>query len=117
MAYINQDKKKELTPTIKAICKKHGIKATLSVRHHSTLSINIKSGPIDFGGDCIQVNNYHYENMYSDRPEALAFLREVIPAMNVGNFDKSDIMTDYFHVGWYIDVNVGRYDKPYQLTA
>jgi hypothetical protein len=36
--------------------------------------------------------------------------------MNAGNWDKSDIQTDYFDVGWYIDVNVGRWDKPYALV-
>ena len=44
---------------------------------------------------------------------SLAFLSEVIPAMNEGNHDNSDIMTDYFDVGWYISVNIGRWDKPY----
>ena len=52
-----------------------------------------------------------------DNPKALAFLSEVIPAMNVGNFDNSDPMTDYFHVGWYVDVNLGRWDKPYVYTS
>ena len=31
--------------------------------------------------------------------------------MNVGNHDNSDPMTDYFDVGWYISVNLGRWDK------
>ena len=35
--------------------------------------------------------------------------------MNAENFDKSDPMTDYFHVGYYISVNIGSYDKPYEL--
>ena len=41
MAYMNQEKKKELAPLIKSICKKHGIKATLGVRHYSELVLNI----------------------------------------------------------------------------
>ena len=48
MAYMSQDKKKELAPLIKKVCKKYGVKATLSVRHHSTLVLNIKSGGVDF---------------------------------------------------------------------
>jgi len=26
-------------------------------------------------------------------------------------------MTDYFHVGHYVEINVGRWDKDYQLTG
>ena len=28
-------------------------------------------------------------------------------------FDESDITTDYFHIAWYIDINVGTYKKGY----
>ena len=45
------------------------------------------------------------------------FLSEVIPAMNNGNHDNSDIQTDYFDVGWYIDVNIGKWNKPYTVES
>ena len=136
MAYCSQELKAKLAPTIKAICKKYGVKATLSVHNHSTLCLNIKSGKIDFIGninkvcgndhyqvargftpvkDYADVNPYHYKSHFDGK--ALKFLQEVIPAMNRGNHDNSDIMTDYFDVGWYIDVNIGRWNKPYELTA
>jgi len=115
MAYMNQEKKKELAPTIKEICKKHGIKATLGVKDYSTLKLNVKSGTIDFGTDSI--NEYWYEEHFADNKKALAFLSEVIPAMNNGNHNNSDIQTDYFDVGWYIGVKLGKYtDKPYIVT-
>ena len=31
-------------------------------------------------------------------------------------FDKSDAMTDYFHTAYYFHLNIGRWDKPYQLV-
>lgn len=128
MAYVSQDLKKSLSPAIKAVCKKYGIKATLAVRDHMTLVLNVNSGKIDFIGDFsdttqarqnaekfgIQVNTYHYENHFSGA--AKKFLSEVIPAMNKGNYDNSDLMTDYFDRGWYIDVNIGKWEKPYQYT-
>jgi hypothetical protein len=40
----------------------------------------------------------------------------VIDAMNDGNHDNSDIQSDYFDVGWYTHINVGRWNKPYLLT-
>jgi hypothetical protein len=137
MAYMSQDKKASLAPAIKAICKKYGIKASLAVRHHSGLVLNIKEGPIDFignsnavcGADFYQVargfvpnedgyesvNPYHYEKHYDG--QALKFLQEVIPAMLVGNHDNSDSMIDYFDVGWYIYINIGQWDKPYKVVA
>ena len=117
MAYMSQERKTQLAPAIKAICKKHGIKATLSVNNHSSLVLTIKSGSIDFGRDNSQVNTYWYHDHYADRPAALAFLSEVIPAMNIGNHDRSDIQTDYFDVGWYVNVNIGRWNKPYVYEA
>lgn len=125
MAYVSQELKAKLAPTIKAICAKYGVKATLSVRNHMVLCLNIKSGKIDFIGDYqradgpydgkyIQVNTYWYKDHFGG--EAYHFLSEIIPAMNAGNHDNSDIQVDYFDVGWYIDVNVGRWNKPYELT-
>jgi hypothetical protein len=37
--------------------------------------------------------------------------------MNDGNWDKSDIQSDYFNVGWYVDVNIGKWNKPYVREA
>lgn len=115
MAYIGQEKKKELAPRIKHVLKKHGMKGTLSIDNYSSLRLTLQSGSIDFGTDSI--NEYWYKDHFADNPKALSFLSEVIPAMNVGNFDNSDPMTDYFHVGWYVDVNLGRWDKPYVYTG
>jgi hypothetical protein len=122
MAYVSQELKSKLAPKIKAICKKYGVKASLAVRNHSTLVLNLKSGKIDFISDYgnsddarkfgIQVNPYWYKDHFVGKSKA--FLSEVIPAMNDGNWDKSDIQTDYFNVGWYIDVNIGKWNKPYQ---
>ena len=134
MAYMSQERKAEIAPVIKAICKKYGVKASLAVRHHSTLILNVKQGSIDFiknfnetvdlrpGGfrngnpaeKSIQVNTYWYHEHFSGK--AKKFLEEVIQAMHNGNHDNSDAQIDYFDVGWYIDVNIGKWDKPYALV-
>ena len=133
MAYMSQDKKAKIAPVVKAILKKYGVKGTLSVRHHSTLVLNIKSGSIDFIKNCnevcgkdhyqvsrgfqpikdghISVNPYHYKSHFSGR--ALKCINELLVAMNAGNHDNSEPQTDYFDVGWYVDVNIGKWDKPY----
>ena len=135
MAYMSQENKAKIAPVIKAICKKFGVKASLAVRHHSTLVLNIKSGSIDFIGnfnktveaqpggfrngsaaeDSLQVNPYWFHEHFDG--VAKEFMTEVFEAMNTGNWDKSDIQTDYFNVGWYVDVNVGKWNTPYVLEG
>ena len=127
MAYISQEQKKAIEPKIKEINKKYGIKARLGIRHHSSLVLNISSGKIDFiknynenttdsqKEESIQVNQYYFKEHFSG--EARDYLREVIEVMNTDNYDNSDSQTDYFDVGHYIDVNVGKWDKPYEVTA
>ena len=134
MAYVSQELKAKIAPQVKAICKKYGVKATLAVRHHSSLVLNVRQGSIDFIGNynktvdarpggfrngspaekSIQVNTYWYHEQFSGR--AKAFLSEVLAVMNQGNHDRSDIQTDYFDVGWYVDVNIGQWNKPYALV-
>jgi hypothetical protein len=129
MAYMSQERKAQIAPKIKEICRQYGVKATLAVRHHMTLVLNIKQGPIDFVGnfnrvmhrkeaqqinrDYIDVNTHWYHEHFDG--VAKEFLTKVISAMNTGNHDRSDIQTDYFDVGWYIDVNIGKWNAPYAL--
>jgi hypothetical protein len=119
MAYVSQKDKAELAPAIKKVLSKYGMKGSISIRHHSTLQVTLQSGSIDFGeythGDgYIQVNVYHIERHYKGK--AQKFLTELLAAMKgPGWFDKSDSMTDYFHVKHYCDINVGKWNKPYFL--
>ena len=133
MAYVSQEMKAKIAPVVKKICAKYGVKATLAVRNHSTLILNIKSSKIDFiansnrvcGNDHYQmsrgfkpntsgyddVNTYHYKSHYDGK--ALEFLKEIIPALQGPDYyDESDPMTDYFNCSHYYRVNIGRWDRP-----
>jgi hypothetical protein len=136
MAYMSQEKKAQLAPGIKAVLKKFGMKGSISVNNHSTLVCNVSEGPLDIIGNMyeiamkkpdtfyardkapkpnhIQVNPYWISENYSGK--VLQFVQALKDAMDVGNHDRSDIQTDYFDVGWYIDINIGKWDKPFQLT-
>jgi hypothetical protein len=136
MAYVSQDDKKAIAPIVKTLLKQFGLKGSLSVRHHSTLVLTIASGSIDFIGEAngarlarseregceyypadgyVDVNCYHLESSYSGK--ALNALEKLESALKgEGWFDKSDLMTDYFHVKHYVDIKVGRYNKPYVLN-
>ena len=116
MAHMTQEKKKALAPAIKAVLKKHGMKGTLAIENHSCLVCNLKSGVIDFGTKNLQVTPYGIEERWADNPIARDFLLDLVEAMNVGNHGNSNIITDYFDVGWYIKINVGKWDKDYVVT-
>jgi len=141
MAYMSQEKKAKIAPKIKAILAKYKVKGSLAVRNHSSLVLNLKSGAIDlienyidtdsktFHGNkmsqdqidyirskkSMDVNPYWFKEHFSGK--SLDFLKEIFVAMNDGNWDKSDIQSDYFNVGWYVDVNIGKWDKPYTVGA
>lgn len=115
MAYFNKEMKKKLAPAVKAVFKKYNMKGSLAVDNYSTFVVNLKSGEIDFGKDNIQVNHYWISEHFTGK--ARDFLLELVAAMNVGNYNNSDIQTDYFDVGWYISINVGRWDKPYVVVS
>ena len=136
MAYVSQEHKNKIAPVIKALLKEYGLKGTLAVKHHSTLVLNITSGPIDFIGvgnrisretalrrghdyyadrDYSQVNVYWIQDHYDG--VAREFLLKAYDALKGPDFfDHSDIQTDYFHRSHYQDINIGRYNKPYVLT-
>ena len=118
MAYMSQEKKAAIAPKVKAILKKYNMKGSLSVRHHSTLILTLKEGPLKFAQNedgYSQMHFYHLESNYQGKE--LQFLKELRVAMNDGNHDNSDIMTDYFDVGWYSYVHAGKWDQPYKFAA
>ncbi|MFA6105949.1 MAG: hypothetical protein WC725_05170 [Patescibacteria group bacterium] len=143
MAYMTQEDKKAKAILLKPILAKYNIKGTLSINNHSTLVCKISSGKIDFlknhieimtkeysrtaryedGAERIKylqerkyivVNIYHFEKEFSG--VALECLKEIKAVLFAGNHNNSDSMTDYFDVGWYVDINIGNWDKPYILT-
>lgn len=124
MAYVSQEMKSEIAPIVKNVLKKYGLKGTLSVRNHSSLVLTITKGKIDFlktyedntGRKCsyIDVNVYSVNNVYPGKAgKCLAELVEALKGPRY--FDHSDIQTDYFHRSHYIDINIGRWNKPYEV--
>lgn len=137
MAYMSQEKKKDIAAKLKLIMKGTGIKYTLGVHNHSTIVMNIKSGPLDFINNYIEtvtqtprvlayphlfqapkdhldVNPYWYHEHFTGN--ILTLMKKIIECMNEGNHNRSDIQSDYHDVGWYVDVNIGKWDKPYELV-
>jgi len=116
MAYMNQDRKRQIAAAVKPILKQYGMKGTLSVRHHSAIVLTLTEGAIDFGKTYTDVNQYwiheHYEGV------AREFLDSVYAAMQAaGWYDRSDAMTDHFDTAYYISIRIGKWDKNYLCTG
>lgn len=139
MAWVTKANIDSKKPLIKALCKEYGVKATLSGTNDYSMKLTIASGEIDFianyieciendwreSSHCkqenieyvkrtgyIQTNPYYLEDSFSGK--ALEFMQKAKQIMNEGNHDRSDIQTDYFDVGWYIDLHIGRWNKPFE---
>jgi hypothetical protein len=138
MAYMNQERKADLAPAIKAVLKKFGMKGTIGVSNYSTLIVNLQSGDLDLieeanafnrefaqrtGQKFYPVTDYYQANPYKSA-DAYAdsvvgqFFKELTAAMR-GKiwYDNSDIMTDYFDTAYYMEINVGKWNKPYVFTG
>ena len=140
MAYMNQVRKALIQSNLKPILARYGVKGTLSVRNHSTIVLTLKSGQIDFIENFIStdlatphgrkmdqntianlrknrsldVNPYWYQEHFSGR--AKEFLTDAMKALkSAGWYDESDAQTDYFNIAYYVDINIGRWDRPYAL--
>ena len=121
MAFISQEEKKELSVGIKQVLKTYGMKGTISINHHSSLVVTVQSGVLDFsdhfshGDGYIQVNTYHIVSWYSGTIKR--FLQDLVKAMKGTKwYNNSDAMTDYFDTAYYIDINIGKWNKPYVQT-
>lgn len=140
MAYVSEQVINKARAALKALNKEYGVKATLSGKNSSSLTLKISEGSIDFIGNycdtiierkhymndadsvvkyvqisgSIQINQYYLDTQFSGK--ALEYLEKAKAIMHDDHWDESDIMTDYFHCAYYVSMNVGRWDKPYKLT-
>lgn len=60
-----------------------------------------------------QINPYHYRNGWHD-DATVAVIDKAMAVITADHWDKSDIMSDYFHCAFYYDLSVGTWDKPYK---
>lgn len=128
MAYMSQENKAAKAAALKKIIPKDW-KWSLAVRHHMVLVMTIYAAPFDVLGFMQANTNYtigEYTDLYLPQrethlkgapPEFLAMIDKIAGVLYEGNHDRSDPQTDYFDVGWYVDLTFGRYGKPFINTA
>lgn len=122
MAYVSKEMKTKLVAEIKKVMPKDW-KASYAIKNYSTLVVTISKAPIiltetfdDVRKDNqYSVNEYHFQSHCKDK-EVLKTLENIINAMNGQNYDNSDRMTDYFDVGYYIELQFGSWKKDFEST-
>lgn len=127
MAFMNQENKAKLAKEIAKVMPKNW-KYTLAVRHHSTLVLTIRQADVDLIAEnmvsqsrdkgevpYISLNEYNLQGHYSGK--LLKTFEAIKAAANVGNHDRSDVQSDYFDVGWYVDIRIGYYESPFRFVS
>ena len=127
MAHMNQTKKATIAAALKAVTPA-GWKLSLAVRNHSTIVCTITAAPFDLiaamkpspyldpADGRADINVYHYRDHVEDECVADVF-GAMLDALNTGNHDNSDSMTDHFDVGHYVTLRIGCFGKPFVCTA
>ena len=111
MAYMNQQRKAILVEKAKSVAKKYGAKITYRVRNHSTIIATVKAtSNIEIPSDLAQIladSSYPIDITFcKGEGKFYDFKNELKAALMTGNHDNSDIITDYFDVGWYVYIQV-----------
>lgn len=130
MAHMNQEKKALIAAELKKSMPK-GWKYSLRVRHHSTLVLTIASAPIDLIDEVTLLHqgrmpsgekptylgiNHNYLERAFKNPAMVEIFDKIVDAMNTNNWDRSDVLSDYFDVGHYINIQIGSWERPFTVT-
>ena len=121
MAYMDQTKKAAIAAALKEVVPA-GWKYSLRVRNHLSIDMTIQSAPVDLlaaVGGHVQVNKFSIvRQLLKSGHEDLAITFEhILDALDLGNWDDSDIQVDHFDVGHYVSLSIGNWDKPFVCTA
>lgn len=63
------------------------------------------------------INEYNIKDDYRLTPYGKQVFRDINKVSNAYNYDESESQVDYFNTGHYMNLSVGKYDKPYKTTT
>ncbi len=126
MAFISKEDIKKIRTELKQ--KFPNLKFSVrNYNHCSGVTVTIKSGNIDFmnsvdctySRDYIQVNEYHIDRDYTG--EAKDVLNNILSTIKgvktIADRNFGDPSADYADMTYFLNLNIGEWDKPYQLVA
>ncbi len=121
MAFVSKEKSKTVKQELEAAFpKKDGWKFSVTIEHYTTLRVAVMTAPINLIDSTDEFDlkrnhqtfNDYYLNCYKES-ETLTKIKEIA---NKGNFDHSDSQSDYFHVGFYFNLEAGKWNKPFEVV-
>lgn len=136
MAYIDTKDVKAIREALKAEFGKD-FKFSVTRDHYSGVRIAIMSGVANFyDGELdttdkysgrvyefdgyAQINHYHLHHYgaYQTLLEKISEIAHTAPGLAGGKkyFCEDDVMSDYFSRAYYVNIHVGRWDKPYEIN-
>ena len=123
MAYITTEEVKAVRAKLKKTFP--AVKFSVTGGNSSSLNVAILESPIeiDFKTEFgikrrnTGINHYYINDHYEEsNPSLCRLLNGVYEIMSENHWDKSDVMTDYFHCAYYMNLEVGKWNKPYKVT-
>ena len=120
MAYITTEKVKEMRDKLKELFPaKKGWKLSITREHYSGVNCSILTAPFELRLDTTRtnesVNHYYVKEHYNDNPASKEALLSILQVLNTNNYNNSDAQSDYFDVGHYVSLSIGKWDKPFQV--
>lgn len=126
MAHMSQEKKKEIAAELKKVIPA-GWKYSLGVDNHSTIVLNIMAAPVDlmklakaagYSSVCgVQVNPHYMDRDFAGTEVGELFAKVQKVLYGCGYYDNSDIMIDHHDTAYYVNVNIGKWNKPFVYVA
>ena len=137
MAYISTDDVKHIRNTLKKELPQ--FKFSVVRDHHSSVTIALMKGPAfkdyeyfdrythetkigTLNEDHHQINQYHLESFYGkENAKVLDKIHSIAltaPAKYGGKvwYNNSDAMIDYFDTAYYVHIEVGKWNKQYEIV-
>jgi len=123
MPYIKTETVKQKRNLLKKMFPEY--KLSVTTRHHSTICVDIMSGPLDLLKNCDDrdkrdgsesVNHYYIKEHNKDFPEKAELLLKIKDV--IGKEQRELVYDgDYGSVPtYYINIGIGKWDKPYVQT-
>ena len=116
MAYISTEEVKVIREELKKnFPSRLGWKLSIVRRDYLSLSISIIQAPFELRND--QNNAYEPVNQYwiesRENTQSIPPLKKIFEIANKNNYNRSDVQSDYFDVGYYLNISIGHFGKPF----
>lgn len=127
MAYASKERKATIAAGLKEVMPKDW-KYSLAIRHHSTFVLTIAKAPVDLV-KLATANGYRaYDNhvqlgghnvaRHFEGTEVAEVFNKIQKVMYSADYhDRSDAMIDLHDTAYYVDMNLGRWDKGFEVQA